>query len=81
MILRAVEQDMVQRLAAKLRRLDENLQVGYYFFLSGEIFQLLGPDYSFKILIFVSALRIRIEFVRHTLSLLLSLGRPGRGQT
>ena len=62
---RAMEKRMVQRLPAHLGCLDIDAQTGHDFSLSGEIFQLLGPDNSVQFLIFAVVCVMRVEFL-HT---------------
>ena len=53
---------MVQGFAPHLGSLDIDVEVGYYFFLAGEVFKFLRADYSVQILIFVDVCIVRIEF-------------------
>ena len=64
---RAVEKRVVQRLAAHLGCLDIDAEPGHDLTLSGEIFQLLGPDNSVQILIFAVVCVMRVEFLHRGL--------------
>ena len=65
---RSMQQNMIESFPAQQGSLDENLQIFNNFVLTGEIFEVLWPDFSLKIAIFGHTLSSCIEFfVTHTL--------------
>ena len=62
---RTVEQHVVERLAAQLRRLDEDLEILQHLVLTGELVERLGADHLFEFALFIGKLLPGIEIFSH----------------